>query len=113
METRIIKLPNDETKLFDEEENVGTSSIPDLSLPSEDDEEEVISNNVWDYTINDLFKLSSQHAEGKSCRKWIKHQEMENIEQFYQWHEINITIGEAQTSFLENPWDKSSVEFLV
>ena len=65
VETPIIELPNDENKLFDEEDDVGTSTIPDLSLPSED-EEEVKSNNVWEYTINVLFQLSPLHAEGKS-----------------------------------------------
>ena len=39
-------------------------------------------------------------------------QDMENIEQFFQWNEVNITLGEAQTLFLENPWDKSSIEYL-
>ena len=37
---------------------------------------------------------------------------MENIEQVFQFNERNITIGEPQTSFLETPWDKTSVEFL-
>ena len=41
VETDIIELPNDENKLFDEEEDVGISTILDLSLPSEDEEEEV------------------------------------------------------------------------
>ena len=31
---------------FDEEDDVGTSTIPDLSLPSKDEEEEVKSSNV-------------------------------------------------------------------
>ena len=99
VETSIIELPNDENKLFDEEDDVGTSTIPDLPLPSEDEEEETKPNNVWEYAINDLFKLSPLHAEGKSLRKWVKTQDMENIEQFFQWNEVNITLGEAQTSF--------------
>ena len=33
METPIIELPNNENKLFDEEDDVGTSTILDLSLP--------------------------------------------------------------------------------
>ena len=40
-ETPIIELPNDENKLFDEDDDVRTSTIPDLSLPSEDEEDEV------------------------------------------------------------------------
>ena len=69
VETPTIELPNDENKLFDEEDDVGTSTIPDLSLPSEDDEEEVKSNNVWEYAINVQFHLSPLYAEGKSLRK--------------------------------------------
>ena len=34
------------------------------------------------------------------------------MEQFYQWNEIDITIGEPHTSYLENSWDKSKLEFL-
>ena len=86
---------------------MGTSTIPDLSLPSEDEGEEAKFNNVWEYAIDDIFKLSSPHAEGKSLRKWVKTQEMENIEQFFQWNKVNITFGEAQKLFPEDPWDKS------
>ena len=35
-----VELPNDETKLFYEADDVGNSTIPDLSLPNEDEEEE-------------------------------------------------------------------------
>ena len=112
METPIIELPNDENKLFDEEDDVGTSTSPDLSLPSEDEEEKVKSNNVWEYAIYVLFKLSPLHPEGKSPRKWVKYQDMETMEQFYQWNENDITIGEPYTSDLENSWDKSNLDFL-
>ena len=53
-----IELPNDENKLFDVDDDVGTYTIPDLSVPSEDEEEEVSSNNVWEHAIDILFKLS-------------------------------------------------------
>ena len=59
VETSIIELPNDENKLFDEEDDVGTSTIPDVFLPSEDEEKEVKPNNVWEYAIDVLFKLST------------------------------------------------------
>ena len=39
-----IELPNDENKLFDVDDDAGISTIPDLSVPSKDEEEEVISN---------------------------------------------------------------------
>ena len=112
VETPIIELTNDENKLFDEEDDVGTSTIPDLSLSNEGEEEEVKSNNVWEYAIDVLFKLSPLHPEGKSLRKWVKYQNMEPMEQFYQWNENDITIGEPYTPYLENSWDKSNLEFL-
>ena len=80
VETPIIELPNDENKLFDEEDDVGTSTIPDLSLPSEDEEEEVKPNNGWEYAIDVLFKLSPLHSEGKSLRELVKYQDMETME---------------------------------
>ena len=82
-ETPILELPNKENKLFDEDDDVGTSTIPDLSLPSEE-EEEVKSTYVWEYTIDVIYKLSSHHPEGKCLRKWFKYQDMETMEQFSQ-----------------------------
>ena len=64
-----IELPNDENKLFDVDDDVGTSTIPDLSVPSEDKEEEVISNNIWEHANDILFKLSPIHPDGNSLRK--------------------------------------------
>ena len=46
-----VELPNDENKLFDVDDDIGASTIPDLSVASEDDEEEVIPNNVWDHLL--------------------------------------------------------------
>ena len=95
VETPIVELPNDVNKLFDEDDDVGTSTISDLSLPpSEDEEEEVKSDDVWEYAIDTLFKLSPLHPEGKCLRKWVKHQAMETMEQVFQWNENEITIGE-------------------
>ena len=51
-----VELPNDENKLFDVDDDVGTSALPALSVASEDVEEEVMSNNVWDHAIDTLFK---------------------------------------------------------
>ena len=69
-----IELPNDENKLFDVDDDVGTSTIADLSVPSEDEEEEVKSNNVWEHAIDILFKLSPLHPDWKNLRKRVKHQ---------------------------------------
>ena len=66
--------------MFDEDDDVGTPTIPDLSVPSEDDEEEVISNHVWEHAIDILFKL---HPDGKNLRKWVKHQNMDGMEMVY------------------------------
>ena len=111
VETPIIELPNNKNKLFDEEDDAGTSTIPDLSLPSEDDDEEVKSKNIWEYAIDILFQLSPLHGEGKSLKKWVIYQDMDKMEQFFQRNEIDITIGEPHTSYLENSWDKSNLEF--
>ena len=56
---------------------MGTSTLQDFSLPSEDEEEEAKPNKVWEYAINDLFKLNPLHAEVKNLRKWVKIQDME------------------------------------
>ena len=69
-ETPNIELPNDDNKLFGVDDDVGTSTIPDLSVPSED-EEEVKSINVWEHAIDILFKLSPLHPDQKSLRKWV------------------------------------------
>ena len=113
VETPIIELSNDENKLFDLEDDVGTSTMPDLSLPSEDEEEEVKCNDMWEYTMYVLFQLSPLHAEAKSLRKWVTYQGMDTMEQFSQWNENDITIGEQHTSYLEKSWNKSSLERVV
>ena len=79
-ETPNIELPNDENKWFGVDDDVGTSTIVDLSVPSEVEEEEVKSNNVWEHTIGILFKLSPLHPDWKSIRKWVKHQNMDDME---------------------------------
>ena len=98
--------------MFDVDDDVGTSTIPDLSVPSEDGEEEVKSNNVSEHAIDILFELSPLHPDGKSLRKWVKHQTMDDMESFYEWDEKWIAIGELATSYLENSWDKGNLEFL-
>ena len=77
-ETPNIELPNDENKLFDADNDVGTSTIADLSVLSEDEEEEVNSNSIWEHAIDILFKLSPLHPDGKSLRKWVKHRNMDD-----------------------------------
>ena len=78
-EIPIIGLPNDENKLFDVDDDVGTSTIADLSVLSEEEEEEVKSKNIWEYGIDILFKLSSLHPDPKCLRKWVKHQNMDDM----------------------------------
>ena len=71
-ETPIVELPSDGTKLFDEDDDVWTSTIPDFPVPSEDEEEEVESNNAWEYAIDVLFKPSPLHPERICLVKWVK-----------------------------------------
>ena len=111
-DTPNIELPNDENKLFAVDDDVGTSTIADLSVPSEDEEKEVKSNNNWECAIYTLLKLSLLHPDGKSLRKWVKHQNMDDMGQFHQWGEKYLEIGELPTSYLENSWDKGNPEFL-
>ena len=111
-ETPSIELPNNENIFFDGDDDVGTSTIPDLSVPSEDEEEEVISNKVREHDIDILFKLSPVHPDGKSLRKWAKHQNMDDMEMFYQWDERYLSIGKLSTSYLENSCDKGNPHFL-
>ena len=105
-----IELPNDENRVFDVDDDVGASTIPDLSVPSEN-EEEVSSNNVWEHAIDILFKLSPLHPEGKSLRKWVKHQNTDDMEMF-KWDKKYFSIGALSTSYLENSWDKGNPEFM-
>ena len=65
VETPTVELPNNEKKLFDEDDDVWTSSIPNSSLPSEDEEEEAKYNNVLEYAFDVLYKLSPLQPEGK------------------------------------------------
>ena len=111
-ETPDIELPNDKNILFDVDDDVGTSNIADLSVPSEVEEEEVKSNIVWEHAIEILFKLFPHHPDGKSLRKWVKHQNIDDMEQFYKWDEKYLAIGELSISNFENSWDKGNPEFL-
>ena len=106
-ETPNIELQNHENKLFDVDDDVGTSTIADLSVPCEDEEEEVKSNNVWEHSIDILFKLSLLYPDGESLRKWAKHQtwmiwnsftngmrniwQLENLLHPMRTHGINVT----------------------
>ena len=50
----------------------GTSTIPDLSVASEEEQE-----------IDTLFKLSTVHPDGKSVKQWVHYQNMDSMEQFF------------------------------
>ena len=111
-ETPNIVLPNDENKIFHVDDDMGTSTIPDLPMPSEDDEEEVKSINVWEHTIDILYNLSPLRPDAKSLRKLVNHQNMDDMERFYLWDEKCLAIGELSTSYLENSRDRDNTEFL-
>ena len=68
-ETLNTVLPNEENTLLDVDNDMGTSNIPDLSVPSEDEDEEVKSNNVWEHAIDILFKLYPLHPDGEKPQK--------------------------------------------
>ena len=36
---------------------------------------------------------------------WVKYKSMEAMEQFFQWDERQLAVGELSTSYLEIPWD--------
>ena len=73
-----IELLKDENKLFCEDDNIGTSTVPALSIASE--EEEIPLNDVWNHAIDTLFKLSTLHSDGKSHTKWVQYQKMNSME---------------------------------
>ena len=66
--------------------------------------------NVWEHSVDILFKLSPLHPVGKSLRKWVKHQQMDDKGQVYQWNEKYLAIGELSTSYFENSWHKGNLE---
>ena len=60
-----------------------TSTIPDFSVASEE-EKEVPITAVWDHVIDNLFNLSTVQPDGKSLQMWVKHQNMDSMEKFFQ-----------------------------
>ena len=59
-------LPNDENKLFEKEDDVGLSTIHELSIANEEgEEEEVTPTKVWYHAIDTLFKLSTANVDRK------------------------------------------------
>ena len=87
--------------MFDVDDDIGTSTFAELSVSSEDE-----------HAIDILFKLSPIHPDGKSLRKWVKHQTMDDMEQFYQRDKKYLAIGELSISCFENSWNKGNLEFL-
>ena len=65
-----------------------------------------------DHAIDTLFKLSTVYPDGKSLQKWVQYQNMDSMEQFFQWDERQLAVGELSTSYLEVPQDKTALEYL-
>ena len=65
-ETPNIELPNDENKLLDVDDDVGTYTIADLSVPGEAEEEGGKSNNVWEHADNYIQKCCQTTYQIKS-----------------------------------------------
>ena len=77
-----VKLPNDENKLFDEDDDQATSSIANLSTEPEESKEPCLTG-VREHAIDTLFRLSTFHPDGKSLQQWVHYQNMDTMEQFY------------------------------
>ena len=64
-------------KLFDVDDDVGTSTITDLSVPSEDEEEEVKSNNVGNMPLIsflnslDFILMGKDSKNGSNIKTWM------------------------------------------
>ena len=56
VESTKIGLPNDDNKLFEEDDDQATSTIPDLSIEPEEEKDTSLTG-VWDHAIDSLFKL--------------------------------------------------------
>ena len=106
-----IELTNNENKLFDEDDDQATLSMSDLSIEPEEEKDTTLSG-VWDHAIGTLFKLSVFHPDGMSLKLWVHYQNMDTMEQFFQWDETQFAVGELSSSYLENPRDKLSLEYL-
>ena len=83
----------------DEDDELGTSTIPDLSIASE--EEETPLKNAWDHATDTQFKPSTIHLEGKCLQTWVKYQTIDSMEQSFQWDETQLAVRELPTSSLE------------
>ena len=77
-----VELPNDENKLFDEDDDQATSSIAGLSTEPEEAKEPSL-NGIWDHAIDTLFKVSTFYPDGKSLHQLVHYQTMDTMEQFY------------------------------
>ena len=106
-----VELPKDESKLFDEDDELGTSTIPDLASGASE-EEKIPLNSVWDHAIDTPFKHSDIHLDGQFLRKWVHYQNMDSMEQFFQWDGRHLAVRGLSTSYLEVPWDKTTLEYL-
>ena len=104
-------IPKDEYKHFDEDDGLVASTIPDFSVASEE-QKEISPPTICHHAINTLFKLSSAHPDGTSLKKWVHYKYKDSMEQFFQWDEWQLAVGELLTSYLDSQWDKTSLEYL-
>ena len=92
-----LELPRNENKLFDEGDEMVTSTIPDFSVASEEEQETPLTN-VWDHAIDILFKLSTVHPDGENSQMWVKYQGIDSMEQFLQWDERQFPLLSGETN---------------
>ena len=62
-----IEIPNHENKLFDEDDDQATSTIPDLSIEPEEQKDTSLTD-ILDHAIDTLFKPSAFHPDGRSLK---------------------------------------------
>ena len=55
---------------------------------------------------------STVHSDAKSLKQWVHYQTMDPMEQLFQWDERQLAVAELSTSYLENPRDQHSLEYL-
>ena len=103
-----VELPNNENKLFGEDDDQATSSMADLSIEIKEIKEPSLIG-VWDHAIDTFFKLSAFYPDGKSLHQWVHYQTMDTMEQFYQWDERQLSLGKFSSSYLENPRDNDRI----
>ena len=80
-----VELPNNENKLFGEDDDQATSSMADLSIEIKETKEPSLIG-VWDYAIDTFFKLSKACTNGFIIKPWTPWNNFTNgMKDSYLW----------------------------